>query len=237
MIKDVKNYVKTCEICQANKASNHKSYGLLQPLPIPQQAWEDISMDFVTHLPPSNGKTTIWVIVDRFSKSAHFIPLPTHYTAMSLAPLFLTEIYRLHGMPKTIVSDRDRIFVSKFWKEIFRLSGTTLAFSSAYHPESDGQTEVVNRILQTYLRCFAYDAPNRWLNYLHLAEFWYNSSYQSSIRMSPFQAVYGRAPMSVATYIRGSAQIATVDEALTRRMQLSRLLKENLGMGMGVMNM
>lgn len=177
MIKDVKNYVKTCEICQANKASNHKPYGLLQPLPIPQQAWEDISMDFVTHLPPSNGKTTILVIVDRFSKSAHFIPLPTHYTAMSLAPLFLTEIYRLHGMPKTIVSDRDRIFVSKFWKEIFRLSGTTLAFSSAYHPESDGQTEVVNRILQTYLRCFACDAPNRWLNYLHLAEFWYNSSY------------------------------------------------------------
>jgi hypothetical protein len=164
MIKDVREYIKNCIICQANKSSNHKPYGLLQPLPIPQRVWEDISMDFVTHLPPSNGKTTIWVIVDCFSKSAHFIRLPSSYTAVSLAPLFLAEIYRLHGMPKTIVSDRDKIFVSKFWKEIFKLSGTTLAFSSAYHPELDGQTEVVNRILQTYLRCFACDDPKCWLD-------------------------------------------------------------------------
>jgi hypothetical protein len=185
-------------------------------------------MDFVTHLPPSNGKTTIWVIVDCFSKSAHFIRLPSSYTAVSLAPLFLAEIYRLHGMPKTIVSDRDKIFVSKFWKEIFKLSGTTLAFSSAYHPELDGQTEVVNRILKTYLRCFACDDPKCWLDYLHLAEFWYNTSYQSSIRMTPFEALYGRSPPSVTSYISGSAQIAAVDDTLTRRMQLSHLLKENL---------
>jgi len=185
----------------------------------------------MTHLPPSNGKTTIWVIVDRFSKSAHFIPLSSSYTAVSLAPLFLTEIYCLHGMPKTIVSDRDRIFVSKFWKEIFKLSGTTLAFSSAYHPESDRQTEVVNRILQTYLQCYACDDPKRWLNYLHIAEFWYNTSYQSSIRMTPFEALYGRSPPSVTSYISGSAQIAAVDDTLTRRMQLSRLLKENLTKG------
>jgi hypothetical protein len=105
MVKDVKQFIQKCAICQGNKASNHKPYGLVQPLPIPQHDWEDISMDFVTHLPPSNGKTAIWVIVDRFSKSAHFIALPTHYSASILAPIFITEIYRLHGMPKSIVSD------------------------------------------------------------------------------------------------------------------------------------
>jgi len=131
-------------------------------------------------------------------------------------------------MPKTIVSDRDRVFISKFWKEIFHLCGTTLAFSSAYHPESDGKTEVVNRILQTYLRCFACDDPKRWVNYLHLAEFWYNSSYQSAIRMTPFEALYGRSPPSIATYISGSSQIAAVDDSLTKRTQMLKVIRTNL---------
>lgn len=94
-------------------------------------------------------------------------------------------------MPKTIVSDRDRVFMSKFWKELFHLCGTKLAFSSAYHPETDGQTEVTNRILETYLHCFVSDTPHLWVQYLPLAEFWYNSTFQSAIRMSPFEALYG----------------------------------------------
>lgn len=114
-------------------------------------------MDFITHLPPSNNKTTIWVIVDRLTKFAHFIALPTSFTAASLAPIFISEIYRLHGTPKTIVSDRDRVFVSTFWRSLFKHLGTTLAFSSSYHPQTDGQTEVLNRCLETYLRCFVSD--------------------------------------------------------------------------------
>jgi len=146
MTRDIKNFIQQCELCQVNKVANHKPYGLLQPLLIPQHVWEDISMDFVTHLPPSQGKTAVWVIVDRLTKSANFITPPTHYTAASLASLFLIKVYHLHGMPKTIVSDRDKIFISKFWKGLFRLNGTTLTYNSAYHPETDKQIEVVNRV-------------------------------------------------------------------------------------------
>ncbi|MCI06286.1 putative Ty-3/Gypsy retrotransposon polyprotein, partial [Trifolium medium] len=185
-------------------------------------------MDFITNLPVSHGKTVIWVVVDRLTKSAHFIGHPTSFLAASFAPIFLSEIYRLHGMPKSIVSDRDRVFTSKFWRELFKLNGTTLAFSSAYHPKSDGQTEVVNRILQTYLHCFACHSPKRWFQYLHLAEFWYNSSYQSSLRMLPFEALYGRSPPSITSYIQGFTQIASFEDSLTQRDQLLGVIRTNL---------
>ncbi|XP_035836073.1 uncharacterized protein LOC118484192 [Helianthus annuus] len=119
--KDVTAFVKACDICQAIKTPNHKPYGLLQPLPTPAQPWHDISMDFITHLPPSKGKTAIWVIVDRLSKFAHFIALSPGYTAISLAAIFMREVYRLHGLPKTIISDRDPIFISRFWRQLFKL--------------------------------------------------------------------------------------------------------------------
>lgn len=115
-------------------------------------------MDFITHLPSANGKSVIWVIADHLSKYAHFVSLPTHFTTFTLAPIFISEIYRLHGMPKTIVSDRDSVFVSRFWRELFRLHGTKLAFSTMYHPQFDGQTEVTNRTLETYLHCFVSDS-------------------------------------------------------------------------------
>ncbi|GJW00651.1 ribonuclease H-like domain-containing protein [Tanacetum coccineum] len=121
-----------------------KTHGLLQPLPIPSHVWDDLSMDFITHLPASNGKTVIWVIVDRLSKFAHFLSLPTNFTADSLASIFLHEIYRLHGLPNSIVTDRDPLFLSRFWKELFAQLGTRLVYSSAYHPQNDGQTKVVN---------------------------------------------------------------------------------------------
>lgn len=110
-------------------------------------------MDFITNLPSSANKTVIWVVVDCLTKFAHFVSLPTHFSAQYLASVFLAEIYRLHGVPKTIVSDRDRIFISKFWRELFKALGTTLSFSSSYHPQTDGQTEVLNRCLETYLKC------------------------------------------------------------------------------------
>lgn len=159
MHMDVKQYVQACAICQYNKYSTQKSYGLLQPLPLPTQVWEDISMDFITHLPLTHNKSTIWVIVDRLTKFAHFIALPLAFTTPTLGPIFISEIYRLHGAPKTIVNDCDKVFVSQFWKSLFKHLGTTLAFSSSYHPQTDGQTEVLNRCLETYLRCFVSEEP------------------------------------------------------------------------------
>ncbi|KAK9058307.1 hypothetical protein SSX86_023148 [Deinandra increscens subsp. villosa] len=134
--KDVTTFIRNCQVCQSTKPTNHKPYGLLQPLPIPEAPWLDISMDFITHLPCSRGKTAIWVIVDRFSKFAHFIALPKTYTAVSLASTFLREIYRLHGLPNSILSDRDPLFLSRFWKELFKQLGTKLLHSSAYHPSN-----------------------------------------------------------------------------------------------------
>lgn len=109
MRRDIQLAVQNCRVCQTSKYSTQKPLGLLNPLPIPTQAWEDLSMDFITHLPQSHGKTTIWVIVDRLTKYAHFVALPNRFTTSTLAPIFLVEVYRLHGMPKTIVSDPESL--------------------------------------------------------------------------------------------------------------------------------
>lgn len=228
MHKDVKTYIQQCSTCQYNKHNTHSPYGLLQPLPIPTQVWEDISMDFITHLPVSANKSVIWVVVDRLTKYAHFIALPMGFTASSVAMEYLTEIYRLHGAPKTIVSDRDRVFISQFWEELFKALGTTLAYSSSYHPQSDGQTEVLNRCLETYLRCFVSEQPQVWTKYLALAEFWYNTSHHSAIGMTPFQALYGRPPPVISGYTPGNTKIGKLDEILTQRTDILKLLKENL---------
>jgi hypothetical protein len=165
--------------------------GLLQPLPLPSQVWEDLSMDFITHLPNSFGHTIIWVVCDRLTKFVHFIALPTSFTTEDLEQRFSIEICRLHGTPKTIISDRDPLFLSKFWKELFKVQGTQLKYNTTYHPKKDGQTEAVNRTLESYLRCFVRDHPRRWYKFLHLAEYWHNSSYHSAIQMTPFEALYG----------------------------------------------
>ncbi|KAL0386233.1 UNVERIFIED_CONTAM: hypothetical protein Sradi_3017600 [Sesamum radiatum] len=138
MCADVKQFVKECATCHRSKYSLHTPYGLLQPLSLPNQVWEDISMNFITHLPNSIGKAVIWVLVDRLSKFAHFIAVPTHFTAASLVTIFLSDIYWLHGAPRSIVSDRDRVFVSHFWRELFRLLGTALTFNSSYHLQTNG---------------------------------------------------------------------------------------------------
>ncbi|KAL5803158.1 hypothetical protein ACOSQ4_031463 [Xanthoceras sorbifolium] len=161
MRKNIKDYIRQCDTCQRHKAEQVTPAGLLQPLSIPNQIWKDISMDFVEGLPASNGKTTIFVVVDRLSKYTHFIPLSHPYSAVSVAKLFFDNVFKLHGLPRSIVCDRDPTFVSTFWKELFRLNGMSFNFSSSYHPQTDGQTEVVNRTLEMYLRCFTSSRPKK----------------------------------------------------------------------------
>jgi len=132
--RDVKRFIKECVTCQQNKNIHRRPSGLLQPLPASANVWEDLSMDFITHLPLSHGFTVILVVVDRYSKGVHLGALPTGFTAFNVATLFMKIICKLHGFPKSIASDRDPIFVSNFWRELFRLSGTRLRLSIAYHP-------------------------------------------------------------------------------------------------------
>lgn len=134
--------------------------GLLEPLPLPTKVWEGISMDFVEGLPMSQGKNVIMVVVNQYSKFALFIPLQHPFPTIKVANAFFDEIFHLHGLPKSIVSNRDKVFLSSFWQELFKIQGTQLNLSSAYHPQSDSQTERVNQCLECYLRCFYSVKPN-----------------------------------------------------------------------------
>lgn len=157
--KELKDDVVTCvcAVYQSNKHDNSPSSGLLQPLVIPKFAWSSISMDFTDGLPNSKGKTTILEVVDRLTKYGHSLG-PTHpYTAALVAQLFLDQILKLHRMLENIVSDRDPIFISRIWQEIFSLHGVTLSRSLPYHSQSYGQTEVLDRTLETYVRCYCSD--------------------------------------------------------------------------------
>lgn len=139
--QDVHQFVTSCPTCQQSKPDRARYPGLLQPLPTPSSAWQCISMDFVEGLPVSLGYNCIMVVVDRFSKYSHFIALKHPFTALSVAKVFMVHVYHLHGLPSSIVSDRDRIFVGRLWKELFKLADVQLKMSSSYHPQTDGQTE------------------------------------------------------------------------------------------------
>ena len=157
-------FIKERDICQQNKSKNIHSVGLLHPLPIPTKVCTDISLNFIKGLPNSKGYSVIMVVVDRLSKYAHFIPISHLYTASKIAQVFLANIFKLHGLPDFIVTDSDPTFTSTFWKELYKMQGTTLKFSSAYHPQMHGQTEIVNKMVEQYLRCFSGDKPKGWVN-------------------------------------------------------------------------
>ncbi|KAL0536697.1 hypothetical protein IC582_025657 [Cucumis melo] len=193
MKREVEEFVSRCLVCQQVKAPRQKPAGLLQPLSIPEWKWENVSMDFITGLPRTlRGFTVIWVVVDRLTKSAHFVPGKSTYTTSKWAQLYMSEIVRLHGVPVSIVSDRDARFTSKFWKGLQTAMGTRLDFSTAFHPQTDGQTERLNQVLEDMLRACALEFPGSWESHLHLMEFAYNNSYQATIGMAPFEALYGK---------------------------------------------
>src|SRR5205807_9973954 len=184
-------YVRSCDSCQRNKATRHKKYGLLDPLDIPNRPWEDISMDFIVGLPESGGQTKIWVIVDRFSKMAHFIPLSTDTPIKEIANIFLREVWYLHGLPSSIVSDRDSHFQSHFWLALMDSMTVDIRLSTAFHPQTEGQTERVNQVLEQYLRCYCSYQQDNWAELLLLAEYAYNSAVsesQGSPRSKPTMA-------------------------------------------------
>ncbi|OMO90520.1 reverse transcriptase [Corchorus capsularis] len=196
MRHDVGTYVVSCIVCLQAKSTS-KPHGLYNPLPIPHEPWTHISMDFVLGLPRSKrGKDSIFVVVDRFSKMAHFIACTKTDDAINVANLFFKEIVRLYGMPRTIVSDRDAKFLSHFWRTLWAKLGTKLLFSITCHPQTDGQTEVVNRTLSTLLRALIKENIRTWEDCLPHVEFAYNRSIHSTTGHSPFETVYGFNPLT-----------------------------------------
>jgi hypothetical protein len=224
----VTEFVKNCAVCQKNKSENVPYPGLLQPLPLPDMAWSHVSMDFIEGLPKSQNKDVILVVVDRLSKYAHFLSLSHPYTASDIAQLFLDNIFKLHGLPKVILTDRDPIFTSAVWQTMFKAMGVQLHLTSAYHPQTDGQTERVNQCLENFLRCMCFSSPKRWHHWLSLAEWWYNTSYHTSLKTTPFQALYGFQPPMVAEVVIPDCPDLSIQEQLRNRTVAQQVIKDNL---------
>jgi hypothetical protein len=165
---DFQRFVAECLVCQKHKVETIKSPGLLQPLAIPSQCWEEVSMDFITGLPKSEGNIVIMVIVDRLTKYTHFSALSHPFKANTISTAFMETVQKLHDSPNIIVSDEDPIFTGHFWTKVFSCLGTQLAHSSSYHPQSYGQTKIVNKCLEGYLCFFVSDKQTQWFKWLPL---------------------------------------------------------------------
>ena len=193
MKKEIANFVSKCLTCQQVKAELQKPAGKIQLLPIPVWKWEKITMDFVTGLPRTQRQhDAIWVIVDRLTKSAHFLPVNVEDSLERLAQLYVDEIVRPHGVSVSIVSDRDHRFTSRFLPSLQMDLGSRLHFSTTFHPQTDGQSERTIQTLEDMLRAYVMEFKGSWDTHLALMEFAYNNSYQANIEMAPFEALYGR---------------------------------------------
>lgn len=193
--KDMHKYVRGCLACQQAKIFNQKPTTAPMVLEPPSRRYGSISMDFVLSLPVlKNGNDTILTFVDRFSKRPHFIPCKSNITAVDVARLFDDHVFRLHGLPDSIVSDRDPLFTSKFWKELLKILKVQLKMGTANHPQTDGQSEVMNRIVEDYLRIYCNYRQNDWDQHLLAAEFAYSSSQFDATGLSPFEMDLGWKP-------------------------------------------
>ena len=194
---DTHAYVKECLSCARNKPAQRKPYGELSPLPVPERPWDSISMDFITDLPKTTNKNdAILVVVDRLTKMAHFLPCAISCTAQQAADLFIQNVYRLHGCPSSIVVDRDPRWRSSFWQTWCTLLNVSVGMSSAFHPQSDGQTERMNRTIEEVLRHYINPSHTTWESLLPWVEFAVNSAFQESIKTTPFLLNYGWQPSS-----------------------------------------
>jgi hypothetical protein len=194
MRKTISRYVRNCHTCTRIKPARHAPFGLLRPLEVPQRRWNSVSMDFIVGLPLSQNYDALLVVVDRLSKMAHFTPTTTSVTAKELAALIYDNLFRLHGLPEEFISDRDKLFTSGFWKELMRILSIKTNLSTAFHPQTDGQTERVNAQVEQYLRAYCNYQQDNWVELLSMAEFSFNSSKNETIGVTPFFANYGYHP-------------------------------------------
>ena len=202
MTQEVERYVTTCHLCQKNKARNLKPAGLLQPLSLPFAPWHTVTMDFITQLPTTErGHDAIFVIVDKLSKMVHLVPTTSRATAEQTARLYVDNVWKLHGVPQVIVSDRDPLFTSHFTKALCEILGTKHAMSTAYHPQTDGQTERTNRVLEDMLRMYVSASQTDWDTKLSCAEFAINNADHESTGTTPFMLNYGHHPYLPATLL------------------------------------
>ena len=185
-------------------------------------------MDFITGLPKVQGRDCFYVVVDRLTKFAHFFAISSNYSAGQVAKLFFREVFRLHGLPKTIVSDRDIKFTNAFWQELFRLAGTELTTSTSYHPQSDGKTKIVNKWVEGYLRNYVAGQQRTWIKWIHLGEYCYNTTYHISIKMTPFKALYGYEALNFTDLAFGDNREPKLKDWVQDSQDILKILRENL---------
>jgi transposase InsO family protein len=230
MERDVKEYIDSCIVCQVAKSLKQRPAGELQSLPQPQRPWQELSMDFITGLPISqrNGVAydAILVIVDRYTKMARYIPTQKSATASDLADMFIHEVVRFFGLPDGIVSDRGSLFTSQFWSDICFIAKMKRRLSTAFHPQTDGQTERQNQTLEQYLRAYVNTRQDDWVSLLPLAEFAYNNSCHPSLKVSPFFACYGFHPRLTCEPPE-SAQVPNAGERIGDLIEMRKKLEEN----------
>ncbi|WVZ97914.1 hypothetical protein U9M48_043416 [Paspalum notatum var. saurae] len=227
MKRAVAEYVEVCDTCQRVKAEHQRPADLLQPLKIPEWKWEKISIDFIVGLPRTlKGYNSIWIVVDRLTKVSHFIPM--NYSGARLAELYISRIVCLHGVPKRIISDRGSQFTSRFWEQLHDSLNSKLRFSTAYHPQTDGQTERTNQILKDMLRACAIQYGTSWDKSLPYAEFSYNNSYQASLKKSPFEALYGRRCRTPLFWNQTGEKQVFGPDLIREAEQQIKMVRENL---------
>lgn len=222
MKQTVQTFVQQCEVCQQAKIERIRQPGLLQPLSVPSQAWEVVSLDFIEGLPPSDRYNAILVVVDKFTKYGHFIPIHHPYTAMQIAKVYLDNIYKLHGLPKAMISDRDPVFTSNVWQQLFKLTDTKLLMSSAYHSQTD---ERLKQCLEGFLRCTVHSCPRQWSKWLSVAEYWYNTTYHSAIGHSPSEVLYGHNPRHFGISNLQMCSVLELEQWLKERELLSTVIQ------------
>ncbi|KAH0669578.1 hypothetical protein KY285_023739 [Solanum tuberosum] len=229
MKKDITKFVSGCHSCQQVKAEHQRPGGLTQDIEIPTWKWEGINMDFVVGLPKTRrGFDSVWVVVDRMTKSAHFLPVKTTYGAEEYAKLYIHELVRLHGIPLTIISDRGAQFTSHFWKSFQRCLGTKVKLSTAFHPQTDGQAERTIQTLEDMLRACVMELKGSWDDHLPLIEFAYNNSYHSSIGMAPFEALYGRRCRSPVGWFEVGEVALLGPDLVMDALEKVRMIRERL---------
>lgn len=185
-------------------------------------------MDFITGLPKVYMRDCMLVVVDRPTKFAHFFAISATYTAMQVADLLFREVFRFHGLSNTIVSDRDSMFLRLFWQDLFKLFGTKLTPSTSYHPQTDGQTEDLNKWVEGYLKNYVSSHQNAWVKWLHMGEFCYNSSYHMSIKMSPFKAIYGYDAPNFTDLLLSDSRMPRAQDFIAEYQDIMRTLKNNI---------